>query len=172
MNVPQPRDFFYMSIQYSKNRILIIILWAGLLVGSLDILAAFIQFYIRTHHNPQRILLYIASSVFGKEAYEGKGIMIVWGLIIHFMVAYAFTVFLFIIYPVLFQRINKIAAGILYGIFIWVVMNMLILPMTKVSVAKQIHAEQIIAGMLILVVAVGIPLTFIARHYYKNVSRN
>jgi hypothetical protein len=159
-----------MTIQYCKKKLIITILWSGLLVGTLDILIACVNFYIQTNNNPRRIFLYIASSVFGKEAYAGESMMIVWGFLFHFTIAYSFTVCLFLIYPRIFKGLNKIVAGILYGTFIWMVMNFLILPMTKVSLAKQFNPVQSITGMLILIIAVGIPLAVIASNYFNKLK--
>lgn len=38
---------------------------AGLIIGTLDILAAFLQFYLTTYNNPVVVLHYIAGGVFG-----------------------------------------------------------------------------------------------------------
>ena len=48
-----------------------IILTTGLLAGTLDILAAFIQSYLMANVVPSTVLKYIASGVFGKSAYSG-----------------------------------------------------------------------------------------------------
>lgn len=48
------------------------ILYAGLLVGSLDITAAFLDFYISTGNGPGGVLRFIASGVFGREAFTGS----------------------------------------------------------------------------------------------------
>jgi hypothetical protein len=58
---------------------------AGLIVGTLDILAAFIQFFIQTKGNPLIILKYIASGLLGKEAYSGGDTVILLGLILHYL---------------------------------------------------------------------------------------
>jgi hypothetical protein len=63
------------------------ILKAGLIVGTLDILAAFIQYAIKTGKNPTVVLKFIASGVFGKEAFNGGTMMNVYGLIFHFVIA-------------------------------------------------------------------------------------
>jgi hypothetical protein len=60
------------------------IAWAGLLVGTLDKLSAIVNFKIATGKDPVLIFQYIASGVFGKEAYIGS-LMPVLGLIFHFI---------------------------------------------------------------------------------------
>jgi hypothetical protein len=57
---------------------------AGLLVGTLDIAAAFLYYYIRTQNsNVFTVLKYVASGFFGKAALEGDAVMIVAGLLFH-----------------------------------------------------------------------------------------
>ena len=95
------------------------ILLAGFIAGCLDILSAFLQYFINAGKNPVKILNFIASGVFGKEAaYAGGNTMAVWGLLFHFIIAFAFTLFFFWLYPkwnVLAK--NKWATGIGYGLF-------------------------------------------------------
>src|SRR5688500_17155151 len=64
------------------------ILFSGLLVGSLDITAALVQFYIKTGKDPLIVLKYIASAVFGKDAYAGGNKMAIYGLLFHFIIAF------------------------------------------------------------------------------------
>jgi len=54
---------------------------AGLLVGTLDILAALFHYYISTHKNPLNVFKYIASGVFGKKAFTSGSSMITWGVV-------------------------------------------------------------------------------------------
>ena len=84
-----------MQIKNSKSPgPLKVILVAGLVAGTLDILAAFVQTYINTRKGPDIVLKYIASGVFGrKEAFGGGDSMIIWGLLFHFIIAMAFAAF-------------------------------------------------------------------------------
>ncbi|HYG39365.1 MAG TPA: hypothetical protein VD908_12125 [Cytophagales bacterium] len=78
------------------NNFLLKILKAGLLVGTLDILAAFIHYIIASgKSDPFVVLKFIASGVFGNEAFVGGNIMIVAGLILHYIIALGFTLFFF-----------------------------------------------------------------------------
>ncbi|HVE60655.1 MAG TPA: hypothetical protein VNA26_02470, partial [Chitinophagaceae bacterium] len=75
------------------------ILKAGLLVGTLDILAAFLDYYISTNKNPLNVFTFIASGVFGKKAFTGGSSMIILGAVFHFIIALAFTLFFFYRFP-------------------------------------------------------------------------
>ena len=67
------------------------VLKAGVIVGTLDILAAFIQFYSKTQKNPIVVLNFIASGIFGKEAFTGGNKMAAFGLFFHYVIAFGFT---------------------------------------------------------------------------------
>jgi hypothetical protein len=142
------------------------IAWAGLLVGTLDILSAIVNFKIATGKDPVLIFQYIASAVFGKEAYSGGLLMPVLGLIFHFIIAYIFTIIFFIIYPKLkLYKYSAILTGIAYGIIIWLAMNCIVVPLSKIG-KFSFKLSNVLLQASILVVMIGIPLSFICKHYY------
>ncbi|MFL5741396.1 MAG: hypothetical protein ACJ75B_14325 [Flavisolibacter sp.] len=150
----------------SKN-ILPLVVRTALLVGLLDITGATIHFLLRTKRNPVLIFEYIASSVLGTQAYLGSWWMILLGVLFHFLIAFVFTVIFFLIYPKIhLLSLNRLLTAILYGIFIWLVMNLLVLPLTRV-VRSPLNLVQTIIGIGILIVAIGVPLSIIARRFYK-----
>ena len=69
------------------------ILLSGLLVGTLDIFSAFVDFYIVKGKNPVVILNYIAGATVDKTTSAGTGGALL-GLLFHYIIVFAFT-FLF-----------------------------------------------------------------------------
>jgi hypothetical protein len=144
------------------------IAWVGLLAGSLDILSAFVQAYVMRGARPIVVLQYIASGAFGKAAFSGGWLMPLLGLLFHFIIAYSFTAFFFLIYPsvrLLWKNIPVTA--VLYGIFIYVVMNMLVLRLTRVP-PITFHWDKALMATAILIVAIGLPVSFFARKFYRQ----
>lgn len=142
------------------------VLLAGLLAGSLDIIAALVNFYINTGKDPKIVLKYIASAVLGRSAFPGDNTTAVWGLLLHFLVTFIWTLLFFLIYPKLrFLSWNRVVSAILYGIFIWLMMTQVVVPMSKVN-AGPFDLKQAIIAVLILIAAIGLPLSFIAHRYY------
>ncbi len=138
-------------------------LQAGLLVGSLDISAAFIQFYIKTGKGPTAVLKYIASGVFGKDAFTGGNDMVAWGFVFHYIIAISFTLFFFwLVRQWHFLLNSRILTGILYGIFMWTVTQFIVLPLSKIPALKIKPVNAIIA-ITILIVCIGIPLSLLAQ---------
>ncbi|MCF0069838.1 DUF1440 domain-containing protein [Dyadobacter sp. CY261] len=138
------------------------ILSATLVAGTLDILAAFLVYaVILEKTSPARILMSISSGIFGKAAYSGGTPMIITGLLLHFVIAFIFTVFYYLILPGLaFLRKRKLLSGVLYGIFIWLVMNLGVLQIVFKGMPMP-DPNAALIGMGIVIVAVGIPISYI-----------
>jgi hypothetical protein len=147
---------------------LLTMLGAGLLVGTLDISAATISYVSATGDSPANLLRYVASGAFGAAAFDGSLSMAIWGLVFHYCIAHAFTVLFFFAYPSLRSfSPNKIVTGLGYGIFVWLVMNLLVLPMTKVTM-PPFTPWRVIKGMLILMLMIGLPLSLVVHRYYTR----
>ena len=148
-----------------KNPVTAIIL-TGLTAGFLDIIAACTQYYIKTGKGPGNVLRYVASGVFGKKAFSGGATMAAWGLLFHFIIAFALTIFFFWLYPrISWLGKNKIVAGLLYGIFAWLVTNLIIVPLSEAPAGPFVISKAIVA-MLILMVCIGLPISLMANKHY------
>lgn len=151
-----------------KNNFVLNVCKAGIIVGTLDILAAFIQFYSKTQKSPIVVLNFIASGIFGKEAFTGGNKMAAFGLFFHYLIAFAFTLLFFALYPKLKKLIrNKYVLGLIYGLFIWLVMQFLIVPLSRVPVTK-FSIQGAIISISILIVCIGIPLSWLAKKHFKS----
>lgn len=145
-----------------------VISWTALLAGTLDITAAIVKYYIEKGKGPAPIFKFIASGVFGKEAFAGGKLMIVWGIVFHFMIAFIFTVILFLIYPrVIKWTKNKFITAILYGLAVWAIMNRVVLPLSHTPEFPFDITQAIIAA-IILICMIGLPVAWIADNYYKK----
>lgn len=140
-----------------------VVLKAWLIAGSLDLLSAFADVWIRSGGTPGQVLKYIASGLFGDAAFQGDGEAIWLGLGIHYLIALFWTLLFFGVYPWLRVRIPGLAfQAITYGLFIWFIMNVLILPITQAETGsfQWVHA---LKGAVILILAIGWPLAYFAR---------
>ena len=161
---------------------------AALLVGTLDITAANIQYYLNTdrgaalkltgtgepipfftymtHGGPNRIFKYISKAVFDPSTSEK--LLIVWGAVLHYIIAFLFTVFLFLIYPKIYRLLkNKLATGLLYGFFIWSIMNLLVVPLSKINKFPS-DFKQAVSAEVILTFLIGLPVVLIAHRFYTR----
>ncbi|WP_300598973.1 hypothetical protein [Niabella sp.] len=144
------------------------VLKAGIIVGTLDILSAFLYFYLATGKNPLFIFRYIASALLGPAAFSGGAAIYITGLLMHYLVAFLFTVFFFWLYPRLnILKRNPVVTGIFYGLFIWVVMNLVVVPLSRIGKFPG-SVSGILINAAILILLIGIPLSFMARRYYRK----
>jgi len=142
---------------------------AWLFVGTLDIMAATIQVFINRKNKDvdivdifRGICRYIASAVFGPAARTEGNEMVVAGLVFHYIIALLFTVFFFIIFSKLgLMIVNRLVTGILYGIFVWAVMNRIVVPLSAIG-SQKFNLNSALLACGILVICIGIPLAMLA----------
>lgn len=157
--------FIKKNINYN-NRLRIIFLTA-LLAGTLDILAAIVSTYIRFGLGPDRVFKFIASGVFGDSAFSGGTSMIFAGIIFHYFIASIWTLLFFILYPKLRNTKQKIIGGLLYGIIIWLIMNMIVVPLSNAPEIK-FNFPSVLFDVTYLMLFVGLPISLMYHKYYSN----
>jgi hypothetical protein len=143
-----------------------LIMRTGLLAGTLDALAASIQFYLTTGRNPAIVFRYIASAVFGKDALAGGTTMAICGLLFHYMIAFIFTIVFVLAFPRLrLFRFNRFATGIIYALLVWSIMNLVVVPLAF-SRPYQFHLKGALISAGILVICIGLPISLMANWFY------
>lgn len=152
------------------GRFLLYIAMTTFLAGTLDGLAACIQYEVLTGKNPVNVLIFIASGIFGDAAFSG-GAHIPWlGVMFHYLIAFIFTLVYFQLYPYLLPRNTpSLMAGIIYGIIVWVIMNLVVVPLsaTPPPTAAPSFSKRL-TGMLILIFCIGWPIAAMAKRYYAD----
>ena len=144
------------------------ILLFGLLAGFLDGVAAILLFMARGNKKPAILFQYIASAVFGKTAFAGGSLMVVMGIFLHLLIALSWTVIYFRIYPhISWLSVYPLAAAALYGLLVWMMMNLLIVPLSKAA-PRPFSLTFALINIGILIVAIGLPTAFLARQYFQK----
>lgn len=146
-----------------------VVLRTGLIAGTLDILAAIIVYaVILDKATAVQILQGIASGIFGREAYAGGATMAVTGLVFHYVIAMLFTIGYYLVYPYLpFLHKQALVSGILYGAIVWLIMNLAVLPLSAYH-RPPLRLGPSLLGMLILILAIGIPVALMTARYYSR----
>ena len=145
-----------------------VIIKAGLLAGTLDIALAFLYSYLKRDTHPATVLQYISKVALGKTTFTNPTILTITGLLVHFAIAMAWTILFFILYrKINLIRQSKIVTGMLYGLFVWAMMNVIILPLWN-NRPFVFNPESSSINAVILIVAIGMPLSFIAHRYYSK----
>lgn len=160
----------------STGKFIRAVLLTALVAGILDLTIGVLGYYVMVNgHLPENILTYmknvlryIASAAFGKgEGSESR--MQLAGFLFHFFIALSFTWFYFLIYPSirLFHR-GTLASTILYGLFVWAVMNMLIVPLSALNTPHiPTDLEKALYQAIVLMLCIALPITIGAKRYYR-----
>ena len=143
----------------------------GLIAGALDIAAAFTHAYLSRGTQPEQVLRFIASGVFGKDAANGN-MMIVWGLLFHFLIAISFTFFFFLLARMVPSLVKyPVPIAILYGIFVWLFMRYVVLNYISTIKIRPISGQEATINALIaagiLIVCIGLPNALLAKKYVR-----
>lgn len=155
----------------SSKSLLPAILATGLLTGTLDAVGAIINYCIPVVRNPIRIFQYIASGAMGTEAaFTGGWLSAAAGIFLHYVIATFWTALFYWNYPLIKRFLpSKVVAGILYGPVIWFVMNLAVLPLSRVQ-RGPMQVSSVLIGMAILILAVGLPVSWRASGYLRSVE--
>lgn len=137
------------------------ILYATLLVGVLDASDGVV--FLGLHgKNPIQVLQYIASSLLGARSFSGGLGSAGLGLILHFAVSLVVaTIYILASRYVAVLRAQWVLFGLLYGAAVWVVMNLMVLPVTAV-VHGPITTAAAVNGLVGHALFVGLPGAFFA----------
>lgn len=144
---------------------------AGLLVGTLDIGAAFLL-ALSNGREPIRVLHFIASGVFGESAFSDAGKYAALGLLFHYAIAMTWTALFFLASSKIRSAGDRrVITGILYGCVCWLVMNLVVLPLSNTP-PIPFNLKSAMIGAAVLVVAVGLPVSFLAARFEKADRHN
>lgn len=144
----------------------------GVLVGTLDILAALVDYYVATHKNPIVIFKFIASGLLGQVAFAGGTGIILLGILLHYCIAIFFTGLFFILYSKLpIMAANRLVSGLLYGIIIGLVMNFIVVPLSFTP-KMPYTVFKVLKAILILVGMIGLPLSFLIKRFMNEEQIN
>ena len=143
------------------------VLLTALFVGTTDIISAFLTVLVKTGKFTPQMFNYIAGGALGLDtAMQGGNAAAFLGLFFHYFISFAFTLFFFWAFPrVKFLSFNKYLVGMLYAVFVNLVMEQLILRLTPLPVKPFALANSFISWV-ILGVLFGIPITYNAYKFY------
>jgi hypothetical protein len=140
------------------------ILISGLIAGTLDCISA-VVFLGKMDFSG--VWKYVASGYFGNDAFAGGNEMVFYGLLFHFTIALFWAVTYYLIFSrITFFSSNLIIGGLFYGIIIWLIMNLIVLPFTQIP-KSSFTAISVIKNMVILMLCVGLPISLITNRRNK-----
>ena len=136
---------------------------AGVVVGIVDILAAFAVRYAFTRASPLRVLQGIASGAMGPAAFSGGTSTAVVGMLLHFVIAFVVAAVYYAVsrrWRFLVER--PVLSGMAYGVIVHWVMNTVVLPLSRLPVGPRTPPFSFTVAMIVVhILFVGLPIALI-----------
>jgi len=149
----------------TRSRVLPMLAATGFGVGVVDITYAFVV-YARNGVTSTQILQGIASGILGRDAFTGSGGAI-FGLAIHFFIAYSVTAFYFFLAKqISWLNQHAILSGVLYGAGVYLFMHYVVIPLAfhrPWRMPSFLAVCEFVEHMLF----VGLPIALVARSAYS-----
>jgi hypothetical protein len=146
----------------TKNHALVAIATGGLIAGTLDLLQASILF-------GWDIPLSIAAGLLGDKALHGGTGIFVLGVILHFFIACSAAAIYYITSRRLtFLTEHPLICGLFFGAAVEEVMNLVVLPLSALHARGPYELHDLIQGLLVHMVVVGLPISYSIRRYARR----
>ena len=143
-----------------RNALLAIAVGGGI-AGTLDLLQACILF-------GWDIPLVIAGGLLGREAFHGGVGTYVLGVFLHFFIACsAAAVYCAASRKLRFMSEHPVVCGLFFGAAVQEVMNLVVLPLSALHARGPYKLHDLILGLLVHMVVVGLPISFSVRRFAK-----
>ena len=147
------------GLPFGKKSALRAIGFGGLIAGSLDLTQAFILF-------GAKVPLVVAACLLGRAALRGGVATYVLGILLHFFIAFSFAAFYYAASRRLgFLTEHPLICGLFYGAAVEQVMNLAVLPLSALHARGPYEWHELIEGLLIHMVVIGLPISFSVRRF-------
>ena len=144
-----------------KSSALLAIAVGGGLAGALDLAQACILF-------GAKIPLVIAAGLLGQQAIHGGVGTYVLGVFLHFFIAFsAATVYYAASRRLGFMKEHPLVCGLFFGAAVEEVMSLVVLPLSALHARGPYELHDLILGLLVHMVVVGLPISFSVRRFAK-----
>ena len=150
---------------------LMTILWIGLIAGTLDIVDNLIFNQFRGI-SPIRVFQYIASGLIGMKSFQLGLASVALGVLIHYTIALFWTGVFYTAsrkFSILVRR--PVICGLLYGVVVYLVMNFVILPLSRVPPRPAaVTLPSRINAVLALLLFIGLTISLLTRRSITRAS--
>lgn len=147
----------------------LLLLPTTILVGALDALAAIFIYQLHGGKDSSVVFNFIASGLWGEEAFEEKTRFYLLGVLVHYLIAGAWTLLYFLIYPKLrARRLHFLLQGCIFGLVIWLVMNFIVMPLSSTPPLPMTALRHFLE-LLAVITAVGIPNALVCHNWRDHI---
>lgn len=144
-----------------KKNALLAIAVGGLIAGALDLTQACILF-------GWDIPLSIAGGLLGPRAFHGGMATYLLGVLLHFFIAFsAAAIYYAASHRLAFLKEHPLVCGLFFGAAVELVMRLIVLPLSALHARGPYELHDLIQGLLVHMVVVGLPISFSVRRFAK-----
>jgi Na+/alanine symporter len=149
------------ALSAPKPKALLAIFVGGIVAGSLDLCAAFISYGAGV---PRAI----AAGLLGRTALHGGTGPYVLGIALQFFIATsAAAVYYAASRKLAFLKENVVVCGLFYGIAVFLVMNLIVVPLSALHGRGPFQLWGLIQGLLVHMILIGLPISFSVRKFAR-----
>ena len=110
----------------------------------------------------------IAAGLLGRQALKGGMGTYVLGVLLHFFIAFSFATFYYAASRRLsFLKEHPLVCGLAYGAGVELVMTLIVLPLSALHAKGPYQLHDLILGLLVHMVVVGLPISYSAWRFAK-----
>ena len=142
-----------------KPKVWLPIFAGGLVAGGLDLIAAFLTY-------GPGVPRAIAAGLLGRQAIHGGTAVYVLGVALQFFIAVsAAAVYYAASRRLYFLTEHFVVCGLFYGIAVFLVMNLIVLPLSALHAKGPYQLASLIQGLLVHMIIIGLPIAFSVRRF-------
>jgi len=149
----------------TRNSLLRPIALGGMIIGIVQLIIQQWLVYSLLEKNPFiSVLQYIASGILGNAAFEGGIATALLGVLIHLFISFVIAgVFILSADRIPLLRRYAIAGALLYGFGAFIVMNLIVLPLSAAPPLPAPTMLQLIESVIEHILVIGLPLGILVR---------
>jgi hypothetical protein len=137
------------------------VLVGGLIAGTIDAALAF-------HTFGWRMPLGIASGLLGRRAFQGGRATWLLGLCLHYFIAIsAAAIYYAVSRRLKFLTESPVVCGLFYGIAVFLVMNLIVLPLSAIHFKGPFQYSALVQGILVHMFFIGLPIALSVRRFAR-----
>ncbi|MGA3202909.1 MAG: hypothetical protein ABSF12_10505 [Bryobacteraceae bacterium] len=150
-----------MTADSKRRNALLAIGVGGGIAGALDLTQASILF-------GWDIPLSIAAGLLGRQALHGGAGTYILGVVLHFFIACsAASIYYAASLKLGFMKEHPLVCGLFFGAAVEEVMSLVVLPLSALHARGPYELHDLILGLLVHMVVVGLPISFSVRRFAK-----
>jgi hypothetical protein len=143
----------HLTQKRTSNAVLAIAV-GGLAAGALDLAQALILF-------SKKVPLAIAAGLLGPKAFHGGAGTYILGVLLHFFIACSAAAIYFAVSRKLgFLTEHPLVCGLFFGAAVELVMRLIVLPLSALHAMGPYTYRELVLGLLVHMVIVGLPISF------------